>query len=361
MVLRQQPPGPSAVWVNKPAADHSANQLPAGVTHHTFYSMAHETDVGYCIYLPPNYDARADKRYPVIYNLHGAGDNELHGFDDVRVLDAGIREGRWPAMIAVLPNGGMRTFYKDSHGTNASGERQRPAAIGPCATSGAGPQAKPKAAAVGHFHGSTPPPMEGTPALPHASAVGDASPAEGSHDRRFQSETLIIRELIPHIDATWRTIDARKGRCIEGHSMGGRGATRLAMKYPNLFCSLFNLAGNVPRTLAHFDPSAPDTYPNNYLGPDRQNYIDNDAYELLKKNLGDIKGKLRIQMWCGTQDTGHLATIRDFHHALLEADVDHTYMEIEGLGHRKKPILDRYRDVWFDYHVESLRQAADWK
>ena len=141
--------------------------------------------------------------------------------------------------------------------------------------------------------------------------------------------------------------------------MGGRGATRLAMKYPNLFCSLFNLAGNVPRTLAHFDPSSPDTYPNNYLGPDRQNYIDNDAYELLEKNVDDIKGRLRIQMWCGTQDLGHLATVRDFHQALLEAGVDHTYMEVEGLGHRKKPIIDRYRDVWFDYHVESLRQAEE--
>ena len=111
--------------------------------------------------------------------------------------------------------------------------------------------------------------------------------------------------------------------------------------------------------LPHFDPSAPDTYPNNYLGPDRQNYADNDAYELLGKNLEHIRGELRIQMWCGTQDMGHLATMRDFHQALLENGVDHTYMEIEGLGHRKKPIIDRYRDVWFDYHVESLRQAAD--
>ena len=294
MVLTpQQPRGPSAVWVNRPEANHPAIQLPDGVTHHTFYSRAHKADVGYCIYLPPGYDAQADKRYPVIYNLHGAGDNELHGFDDVRVLDAGIREGRWPAMIVVLANGGMRTFFKDSH------------------------------------------------------------------DGRFQSETLIIRELIPHIDATWRTIDERKGRCIEGHSMGGRGATRLAMKYPSLFCSLFNLAGNVPRTLAHFDPSAPDTYPNNYLGPDRQNYIDNDAYELLEKNADDIKGKLRIQMWCGTQDMAHLVTMRDFHQALLGAGVDHTYMEVEGLGHNKKPIIDRYRDVWFDYHVQSLRQAEE--
>ncbi len=285
----QQPGGPSAIWVNKP----EAGQLPDGVKHHTFYSETHKTDVGYCVYLPPGYDPQADRHYPVIYNLHGAGDNELHGFDDVRVLDAGIREGRWPAMIVVLPNGGKRTFFKDSF------------------------------------------------------------------DGRFLSETLVIRELIPFIDTKYRTIAERKGRCIEGHSMGGRGATRLAMKYPALFCSLFNLAGRVPRTLEYFDPLKTDTYPNNYLGPDRQNYIDNDAYELLKKNVDDIKGKLRIQMWCGTRDMGHLVAVRDFHQAMLEAGVDHTYLEIEGLGHKKKPIIDRYRDVWFDYHVESIRQANE--
>ena len=257
--------------------------------HRTFYSEAHRAEVGYCIYLPPGYESDGGERYPVIYNLHGANGNELHGFDELKVLDAGIRGGRWPALIAVMANGGKRTFFKDSH------------------------------------------------------------------DGRFMSETLVVRELIPHIDRNYRTIADARGRCIEGHSMGGRGATRLAMKYPALFCSLFNFAGNVPRTSAHFDPSKPDTYPNSYLGPDRQAYIDNDAFELLKRNLADIKGRLRIQIWCGTQDTGHLPTIRDFHRALLNAEVDHTYLEIEGCGHAKKPIIDRYRDIWFDHHVASLR------
>ncbi len=284
-----QPQGPSAIWVNEP----KKGQLPDGVSHCTFFSEAHQCDVGYCIYLPPDYEAEQSRRYPVIYNLHGAGDNELHGFDDVRVLDEGIRNGRWPPMIFVMPNGGMRTFYKDSY------------------------------------------------------------------DGRFQSETLIIHELIPHIDRTCRTVPDRTGRCIEGHSMGGRGATKLAMKYPELFCSLFNLAGNVPRTSAHYDPSSPDSYPNNYLGPDRQRYIDNDTFELLKKNLEAVRLNLRIQIICGTRDAGHLTTVRDFHQALIDADVDHTYLEVEGLGHKKKPIIDRYRDVWFDYHVESIRQTRD--
>ena len=74
---------PSAVWVNQPRA----GELPRRVTHRTLFSEAHETDVGYCIYLPPDYETNADERYPVIYNLHGANGNELHGFDEVKVLD----------------------------------------------------------------------------------------------------------------------------------------------------------------------------------------------------------------------------------------------------------------------------------
>ena len=67
-----------------------------------------------------------------------------------------------------------------------------------------------------------------------------------SADGRFPIETMFINELIPHIDSTYRTIAARHGRCIEGFSMGGRGSTRLALKYPDLFCSLFCQAGKRP-------------------------------------------------------------------------------------------------------------------
>ena len=42
-------PGPSAVWVNPP----DPGVLPRGVSHRTFHSPAHGTDVGYCIYLTP--------------------------------------------------------------------------------------------------------------------------------------------------------------------------------------------------------------------------------------------------------------------------------------------------------------------
>lgn len=51
-----------------------------------------------------------------------------------------------------------------------------------------------------------------------------------------QGADVFIKELIPHIDATYRTIALRSGRAIEGFSQGGRGTMRLSLRYPELFC-----------------------------------------------------------------------------------------------------------------------------
>ena len=187
---------------------------------------------------------------------------------------------------------------------------------------------------------------------------GKTTHYKDSYDGKSMAETTVITELIPHIDSKYRTIATRHGRCIEGFSMGGRGSTQLALKYPELFCSLFNQAGNVYHVVELFD-SPPNEEYRACLGPDRQRYVDNDPYLLLAKNLDRIKGKLRIQIFCGTRDDGHLPSIREFHQALLEAGVDHTYFEIEKLAHDRAKMINQYRAIWFDYHVESLRLAAE--
>ncbi len=280
----------ATVWVNQP----KPGQLPPGVEHRSYASDSMHHAVGYCIYLPPGYTASENsaRRYPVIYNLHGAGGNELSHLLVAQILHEGIVAGRWPPTIMVLPNGGKNTFYKDSS------------------------------------------------------------------DGKYMGETTVIRELIPHVDGSFRTIAARHGRCIEGFSMGGRGATRLALKFPELFCSLHNQAGNVMHIADLYDPKQPNRYPNDYLGSDRQRFLDNDSYVLLEKNLAAIKGRLRIQITCGTQDDGHLPTVREFHAALQRHGVDHTYLEVEGLKHEQAKLLNLYRPIWFDFHMESLRRAA---
>jgi endo-1,4-beta-xylanase len=187
---------------------------------------------------------------------------------------------------------------------------------------------------------------------------GRATMYQDSAVGRFLAETTFLKELLPHIDATYRTIAARHGRCIEGFSMGGRGSTHLAMKYPELFCSLFNQAGNVYPTSQMGGPEFVDKWPVVYLGTDPDKLAANDSFVLLEKNLANIKGRLCIQIACGTKDGEHLPTVRDFHQALVKHGVDHTYLEIEGLAHNQKQMIETFKPVWFDYHVESLRRAT---
>jgi arylsulfatase A-like enzyme/enterochelin esterase-like enzyme len=268
-----------AMWLVEPKTP-----LPEYVTHHRFHSDSMNKQVGFCLYLPPSYRTHVDRRYPVIYHLHGAGGNETRSIRSADVLDEGILQGRWPEMIMVFPNGGRHTMYLDSA------------------------------------------------------------------DGRFLAETMMIRELIPWVDKNYRTIADRKARCIEGFSMGGRGSTNLAMKHPDMFGSLFNQSGNV------FPISHASQLPNAYHGSDPKKLKEDDPYENVTKNLAYIQENLRIRMGCGTDDPEHLTSIRQFHRVLQELKVEHEYFEVEGLKHNQADMIERARDTWFQFHVESLKR-----
>ncbi|RPH57001.1 MAG: hypothetical protein EHM81_12245, partial [Chloroflexi bacterium] len=70
-----------------------------------------------------------------------------------------------------------------------------------------------------------------------------------SKDGKLPIEQVIIKDLIPHIDNTYRTIAQKEGRGIEGHSMGGYGALRLGLKYPHLFGAVSAVAPSILRNL----------------------------------------------------------------------------------------------------------------
>jgi enterochelin esterase-like enzyme len=56
-------------------------------------------------------------------------------------------------------------------------------------------------------------------------------------------ETVIIDELVLHVDATFRTIPSRRGRVLEGFSMGGYGTARLGSKHSDIFNAFSVLSG----------------------------------------------------------------------------------------------------------------------
>ncbi len=103
-------------WVNPP------KDPPAGVTHHVFRSTAMNADVGFNIYLPPDYATQAERRFPVIYWLHGAGGHESQGLAQAALLHKSIVAGLVPPAIMVIPNGGKRSEYRDWREQNVMSE-----------------------------------------------------------------------------------------------------------------------------------------------------------------------------------------------------------------------------------------------
>ncbi|NOG50716.1 MAG: alpha/beta fold hydrolase [Chloroflexi bacterium] len=130
----------------------------------------------YTVYLPAGYDG-SDQRYPVVYLLHGRGDTMTAWLTVRSALDTLIADGDIPPVIAVMPDmpsSDRGSYYVDSAYT-------------------------------------------------------------GMLYRAEPVETAFFNDLIPHVDATYRTIPDRTSRVVGGYSMGGYGAIRYALAHPQHF------------------------------------------------------------------------------------------------------------------------------
>ncbi|MHC4860935.1 MAG: alpha/beta hydrolase-fold protein, partial [Planctomycetota bacterium] len=80
----------------------------------SFTSEAAKGPVRYLLYLPPGYESETERRYPVVYWLHGRGGDPRGGTPFVRSIDRAIRDGKAPPMIVVLADGKKDSMYCDA-------------------------------------------------------------------------------------------------------------------------------------------------------------------------------------------------------------------------------------------------------
>ena len=128
----------------------------------------------YKVYLPKEYKENLNKKYPVLYFLHGWGGNltnlcDKNRVDSKSVLDKLIDNKEINPMIVVLIDG-FNSFYLD----------------GPI----------------------------------------------------FKMKSAIVKDLIPFIDSKYRTLSDKKNRAIAGISMGGFGALNIGLSNSDIFSSL---------------------------------------------------------------------------------------------------------------------------
>ena len=156
------------------------------------------------IYTPPDYDADPQKRYPVLYLQHGAGEDETgwskQGHANF-ILDNLIAAGKAKPMIVVMDNGSVG-------GPRWTAARQR---------SGTASNNQPGAVATPAGQPAATPPA---PGARRGRGFGDFANTFGK---------ILIGETIPMIDANYRTLADQPHRAMAGLSMGGMETRQITL------------------------------------------------------------------------------------------------------------------------------------
>ncbi|MFN3847819.1 MAG: alpha/beta hydrolase [Spirosomataceae bacterium] len=234
-------------------------------------------DVEYSIYLPSGYD-ETNRRYPVLYLLHGYTDDETGWtqFGDTQTIaDKTIGSNDAPPMIIVMPDAGV-SWYQNS------------------------------------FDGKT----------------------------RF--EDFFFEEFIKHIDETYRTRPKKEFRAVAGLSMGGLGTLLFATKHPEMFVAACPLSAAVwtdeevatgNQDQARYDAVFGDLYGKGLKGKDRitDHFKKNAPIHIVQNGNADELKKVRYYIDCGDDDfliKGNMA----LHAAMIDKKVPHEFRVREG-GH----------------------------
>lgn len=206
----------------------------------TITSKILKMDRKYAIYLPEDYYT-SDRFYPVLYLLHGSGDDQSGWvqFGEVKhIADKAIAEGKCTAMIIVMPDGN-------------TGQR-------------------------GYFN----------------SPKGD-----------WNYEDFFFQEFIPIIEKAYRIRAEKRYRAISGLSMGGGGTFMYALHHPELFSSACPLSAYVgPISMEDAATRWEKQYPGISKDDLAKYFSKHSALELINGISDDQKKAVRWYIDCGDDD-----------------------------------------------------------
>ncbi len=221
------------------------------------------------VYTPPDYEQNTGKRYPVLYLQHGYGEDRSAWWRQGRVnfiLDNLLAAGKAKPMIVVMEDGGIAT------GLGSGGDGA------PASTSASAP----------------------TPAA--------ATASRGTNRFAFMQafEPIMINELIPMIDASYRTVADREHRAMAGTSMGGLQTFQITLNHLNTFAYIGGFSSDLPQ----------------------------DINSRLTSDVTGFNQKVKVLfLGTGTVERNSNPNIKSLHDTLEKAGVKHVYYESPGTGH----------------------------
>lgn len=142
----------------------------------------------------------------------------------------------------------------------------------------------------------------------------------------LQMETFITKELVPYIDANFRTIPVAEKRAVTGFSMGGHGSMWLAMRHSDIFGSAGSMSGGLNINKPKWAKSWKMATRIGTQEEQPQRWIDYTAITLIPSLQ---PGQLNLVIDCGVDDF-FIGVNREFHEALLKHKIPHDYTERPG-------------------------------
>jgi putative tributyrin esterase len=146
-------------------------------------------------------------------------------------------------------------------------------------------------------------------------------------------DSYIIKELIPEIDRRYRTLSRRDQRAIAGLSMGGYGAIKFGLKYPDMFVLAGSFSGalGVATITEKKFPGAVGKTVDAIFGPEGTEIRRaNDPFDIVRRATPEkIKTFPFLYIDCGTEDY-LFQNSREFVQLLLEKNVPHEYRQLPG-------------------------------
>jgi enterochelin esterase-like enzyme len=224
----------------------------------------------FAVYLPPDYET-SQRSYPVLYLLHGMGDDQtgwIQFGEVLRITDAAIKDGSATPMIIIMPDANTKK--------------------------------------VGYFN----------------SIEGD-----------WNYENFFFEELMPTVEKTYRIKSKKRFRAIAGLSMGGGGSFMYALHRPELFSSACPLSAYVgPLSIDNFKMQLERMQIKITDEGKIQSYFENhNAVSLIENTPTDKLKSVRWFIDCGDDDFLYEGNSL-VHIALRKKEVPHEYRVRDG-GH----------------------------
>jgi enterochelin esterase-like enzyme len=226
-------------------------------------------DRNYAVYLPPDYET-SQRSYPVLYLLHGAGDDQTGWvqFGEVlRITDDAIKSGIATPMIIVMPdaNTGKRGYVNDVKG-------------------------------------------------------------------EWRYEDFFFQEFMPFIEKEYRIKGEKRYRAIAGLSMGGEGTFIYALHHPELFSAACPLsAATGPKSIAELKDYRLWQGVDGITDADKEAYFKRYSVLNLIQNIPDDQKKaVRWYIDCGDDDFLYEGNSL-VHIAMRQKEIPHEFRIRDGV------------------------------